>query len=79
MTVQSDESKLLREMLTDSENALLTFDTEQAQSDAIIFIARTGATALRRGCPKCGTHRTAGHGRRSNGNRRLGGVRGGRC
>jgi hypothetical protein len=38
MTVQSDESKLLREMLTDSENALLTFDTEQAQSDAIIFI-----------------------------------------
>lgn len=38
ITVQSDESKLLREMLTDSENALLTFDQEQTQSDAIIFI-----------------------------------------
>ncbi|MDO5049684.1 MAG: copper transporter [Actinomycetaceae bacterium] len=38
MTIQSEETTLLREMLSESENALLSFEQDQTQSDAIIFI-----------------------------------------
>lgn len=38
MTSTTEETQLLREILTDSDNALITFDAEQVDSDALIFI-----------------------------------------